>query len=119
MEVFKAILSNEQRFYSDLESLLPREKVVYHHRKVKFVFYSPRASVVNSYVSPASISHRDFSTLGKVVISGKKLLLLHMDLVYFGVTGNGTVYYLGRSITDLSLRRRRVFQEMPCSSPES
>ncbi|CCD83303.1 conserved hypothetical pox protein [Squirrelpox virus] len=108
MDVFNTLRFLESTGFSGAASMLPRAKVRLSHRGADFVFYRPKPSTVQRYMSACGVWHSDVVVLGKVVMCGEKLLLFYMDLCYHGASMNGSLYRLGTSIRSLSLRERRL-----------
>ncbi|QGN68132.1 hypothetical protein EMCLV134R [Equine molluscum contagiosum-like virus] len=109
MDVFNNLRALENKFYADLSSAVPAEKTPLEHRGMRFVFYTPKPETVARYLEAARVPHADLAVLGKLHLGGHKLLLVYMDLSYYGLSILGDIYLLGSSIANLSLCRRKVY----------
>ena len=116
METFHMLRSMERKFYADLALALPAHKSAFEHRDMLFIFYAPKAATVARYLAAADVCHSDMTVLGKLHIGGRKLLLVHMDLFYYGLSRAGAMYRLGRSIARLSLDSRKVYAHISAES---
>ncbi|AVD69311.1 ORF192 [Saltwater crocodilepox virus] len=104
MEIIEKLTDRETTFYyNPTHTICGRHARVAVHNGCVYRFFAPEDDLVHRYLAQTQLRHRDFYALGEIVISDICMLLIYINMGYYGVCENGSVYYLGRRVARLRL----------------
>ncbi len=107
MSILNTLRFLETNAFYKSNLVLPKERIDVSHKGSLFSFYKPKLKTVRKYLESVNVYHNDLTVLGKVIMKHEKLLLVYMDLCYYGFSLSGYIFKLGRTIDSLSIGRGR------------